>query len=219
MRLPALPPRRGLALAAALLASPTATTTLAQPAAAPAEAAATLPTLEVTGERAGSLTAPSVEAQRRTLERTPAAVRLVDGRDLANRYAFNLRDVLADTPGVFVQTRYGQELRLSVRGSGIARGFHLRGVEVLQDGIPVNLADGSGDFYQIDPLAIRSSPSTRAATGSPSALPPSAAPSTSSRPPRKRRRRPTSSAPRAAATAPGAFPARSRASSATGTGS
>ncbi|HEX8927409.1 MAG TPA: TonB-dependent receptor, partial [Actinomycetota bacterium] len=72
------------------------------------------------------------------------------------RYAFNLRDVLADTPGVLVQTRYGQELRLSVRSSGIARGFHLRGVEVLQDGVPVNLADGSGDFYQIDPLAIRS---------------------------------------------------------------
>ena len=32
----------------------------------------------------------------------------------------------------------------------------VRGVEVLQDGVPVNLADGSGDFYQIDPLAIRS---------------------------------------------------------------
>ena len=65
------------------------------------------------------------------------------------------------------------------------RGFHLRGVEVLQDGIPVNLADGSGDFYQIDPLAIRSRrrlPGRQRAA--PSALPPSAAPSTSSRPPR-----------------------------------
>jgi iron complex outermembrane receptor protein len=55
-----------------------------------------------------------------------------------------------------VQERYGQELRLSVRGSGISRGFHLRGLEVQQDGIPFNLADGSGDFYQIDPLALRS---------------------------------------------------------------
>lgn len=142
--------RRGLALAA-LLAAPAAPA-LAQS----EEPSAALPTLEVTGSRPDSLTAPSIEAQRRALERTPAAGRLVDGRDIANRYAFNLRDVLADTPGVFVQTRYGQELRLSVRGSGIARGFHLRGVEVLQDGIPVNLADGSGDFYQIDPLAIRS---------------------------------------------------------------
>ncbi|WP_163460325.1 TonB-dependent receptor plug domain-containing protein, partial [Escherichia coli] len=31
-----------------------------------------------------------------------------------------------------------------------------RGVEILQDGVPTNLADGSGDFYQIDPLALRS---------------------------------------------------------------
>lgn len=147
MRHPATAPgRRALALAAALSA----------PAAALAQPAAELPALEVTGRRPEALTAPSAEAQRRALEQTPAAVRFVDGRDLANRYAFNLRDVLADTPGVFVQNRYGQELRLSVRGSGIARGFHLRGVEVLQDGIPVNLADGSGDFYQIDPLAVRS---------------------------------------------------------------
>ena len=53
-------------------------------------------------------------------------MRFVDGRAFANRYAFTLRDMLADTPGVFVQNRYGQELRLSVRGSGIGRGFHLR---------------------------------------------------------------------------------------------
>jgi iron complex outermembrane receptor protein len=37
----------------------------------------------------------------------------------------------------------------------MGRGFHLRGLEILQDGIPFNLADGSGDFYQIDPLALR----------------------------------------------------------------
>ncbi|WP_149538421.1 TonB-dependent receptor family protein [Siccirubricoccus phaeus] len=116
----------------------------------------TLPTIEVEGQAAGSLTAPSVEAQRRALEQTPAAARFIESEQFRNRYAFTLRDVLADTPGVFVQSRYGQELRLSIRGSGIARGFHLRGVEVLQDGIPVNLADGSGDFYQIDPLALRS---------------------------------------------------------------
>ncbi|MDN3568029.1 TonB-dependent receptor [Paeniroseomonas aquatica] len=120
-----------------------------------AQGTTTLPDLVVTGRSPGSLTAPSIAAQREALERTPAAVRFVDGRELDNRYAFTLRDVLADTPGVFVQNRYGQELRLSMRGSGIARGFHLRGIEVLQDGVPVNLADGSGDFYQIDPTAVR----------------------------------------------------------------
>ncbi|MDB5374481.1 MAG: TonB-denpendent receptor [Belnapia sp.] len=123
--------------------------------AGPALAQTVLPDLVVTAPQPGSLTAPSVAAQREALERTPAAVRFVDQQEFANRYAFTLRDVLADTPGVFVQNRYGQELRLSIRGSGIARGFHLRGIEVLQDGIPVNLADGSGDFYQVDPSALR----------------------------------------------------------------
>ncbi|MBP0588057.1 Plug domain-containing protein, partial [Mycobacterium tuberculosis] len=59
-----------------------------------------------------------------------------------------------DAPGVYVQERYGQELRLSIRGSGVARGYHTRGLEILQDGVPTNFADGSGDFYQIDPLAL-----------------------------------------------------------------
>jgi iron complex outermembrane receptor protein len=139
-------PGRALALFAALSA----------PAAVLAQPATDLPALEVTGQRPEALTAPSVEAQRRALEETPAAVRLVDGREAANRFTPTVRDLLRDTPGVFVQTRYGHELRLSLRGSGIARGFHLRGVEVLQDGIPVTLADGSGDLYTVDPLAVRS---------------------------------------------------------------
>jgi iron complex outermembrane receptor protein len=116
--------------------------------------------IEITVEasRGGSLTQPSVERQRETLNQNAGSVAFVDTEspEIKNRYTNTLRDVLKDVPGVFVQNRYGQELRLSVRGSGIARGFHLRGIEILQDGIPVNLADGSGDFYQIDPLAIRS---------------------------------------------------------------
>jgi iron complex outermembrane receptor protein len=108
------------------------------------------------GETVGSVTVPSVAKQRAAVNATVGSVAFVDAGDFQNRYANTLRDVLKDTPGVFVQERYGQELRLSVRGSGIARGFHLRGIELLQDGIPFNLADGSGDFYQIDPLALRS---------------------------------------------------------------
>lgn len=32
----------------------------------------------------------------------------------------------------------------------------MRGIEILQDGIPLNAADGSGTLFPIDPLAIRS---------------------------------------------------------------
>ncbi|GAB3626644.1 TonB-dependent receptor [Pandoraea terrae] len=117
--------------------------------------AATLPATTVTAAPE-SLTSPGVVQQRRQLFQTTGSVGFVDADAYQNTYAFNLRDVLKDTPGVYVQNRYGQELRLSVRGSGIARGYHVRGIDLLQDGIPTNLADGSGDFYQIDPLALRS---------------------------------------------------------------
>ncbi|MFC5316696.1 TonB-dependent receptor family protein, partial [Azospirillum rugosum] len=115
----------------------------------------TLDTLTIDAQAAGSLTAPTADQAREELNRTPGSVGFVDSESYKGRHAGNLRDVLQDTPGVFVQSRYGQEVRLSVRGSGLARGYHLRGLEVLQDGIPVNLADGSGDFYQIDPLGLR----------------------------------------------------------------
>ncbi|WP_288582382.1 TonB-dependent receptor [uncultured Methylobacterium sp.] len=135
---------------------------LASPASAqPTAGALPLEQIEVAGPAVavaggGSLTVPSVSEQRRSLNQTVGSVGFVDAADIQNRYANTLRDVIKDVPGVTVQERYGQEVRLSIRGSGVARGFHLRGIELLQDGIPLNLADGSGDFYQIDPLALRS---------------------------------------------------------------
>ena len=54
-------------------------------------------------------------------------------------------------PGVYTQPRFGQEVRIAIRGSGISRGFHMRGLTLLQDGIPINLADDNGDFQELDP--------------------------------------------------------------------
>jgi iron complex outermembrane receptor protein len=118
--------------------------------------AAALPAVVINGQRSGSLTGPDIDAQKQRLDETAGSVGFVDSEAYRNTYASNLHDVLANSPGVFVQTRYGQELRLSIRGSGLARGYHTRGLLILQDGIPTNLADGSGDYYQIDPLALRS---------------------------------------------------------------
>lgn len=131
-------------------------------------APASAPSAEVTGPRVpgvdqsagpptgGSLTVPSVQEQRRQVLSTVGSVAFIDAKSFENRYTNNIVDVLKDTPGVYAQSRYGQEIRLSIRGSGVARSFHTRGIEILQDGIPFNLADGSGDYYQIDPLALRS---------------------------------------------------------------
>lgn len=112
-------------------------------------------TIEGTGGQRGSLTSPDIVTQRQQVNRTPGSVSHIDAETQRNTYAQNLRDVLQETPGLLVQNRYSQEIRLSIRGSGLARAFHTRGVEILQDGIPTNLADGSGDFYQIDPRALR----------------------------------------------------------------
>ncbi|WP_020203369.1 TonB-dependent receptor [Cupriavidus sp. WS] len=137
--------------AAALPAAAFTTAALAQ---AGADVTVTLPAATVTARAEGSLTVPAVSLQKETLFGTAGSVGFVDAAAYGDSYASNLRDVLKDAPGVYVQERYGQELRLSVRGSGIARGYHVRGLEILQDGVPTNFADGSGDYYQIDPLAL-----------------------------------------------------------------
>lgn len=86
--------------------------------------------------------------------RTAGGATVVDGADLRDQRAGTLSDALAQAAGVFAQSRFGaQEMRLSIRGSGLQRTFHTRGITVLQDGVPLNLADGSGDFQSIDPLA------------------------------------------------------------------
>lgn len=122
----------------------------------PAPEARPLPMVTVTDTEPGSLTAPGIGQQREAIHQTAGSVGFIDNATLLDRYQANLHDVLQDAPGVITQTRYGQELRLSIRGSGIARSYHVRGIEILQDGIPTNLADGSGDLYEIDPMGLRS---------------------------------------------------------------
>jgi len=143
------------ALALALCAGATASRAQQSATAVPTTDEPTLPAVTVVGSDPGSLTVPSVARQRGAIEQTAGSVGFIDNATLLDRYQSNLRDVLQDAPGVLAQSRYGQEMRLSIRGSGIARGYHVRGIELLQDGIPTNLADGSGDFYEIDPMGLR----------------------------------------------------------------
>lgn len=104
----------------------------------------------VTGDRTGSATAPGIEDIRQKMTRIPGSVALIDAESFSKIYAENLGDMLSFTPGVFAQKRYAEEIRLSIRGSGISRSFHVRGIELLMDGVPITLADGTGDFQEID---------------------------------------------------------------------
>ncbi|MBL8298881.1 MAG: TonB-dependent receptor [Rhodanobacteraceae bacterium] len=104
---------------------------------------------------AATYTAP-VEVARQRLGEIAGAANVVDAERYREQRASTLADALGYAAGVFVQPRFGaEESRLSVRGSGLQRTFHLRGLELLQDGVYLNQADGGGDFQAIEPLAAR----------------------------------------------------------------
>jgi iron complex outermembrane receptor protein len=110
----------------------------------------------VAAARAGSLTAPNTGEARAEIERTPGSVELVpDTAYKGSTPALTVKDVLDYVPGVIAQPKWGDDTRLSIRGSGLSRNFHLRGLQLYMDGIPINTADGFGDFQEIDPTAYR----------------------------------------------------------------
>ncbi len=100
-------------------------------------------------------TVPGVDAARLEAARVAGGASVIDAADYAASRAANLADVLALAPGVFIAPRFGaEEARLSIRGSGVQRTFHMRGIQLLQDGVPITLADGSGDFQAVEPAAL-----------------------------------------------------------------
>ena len=102
----------------------------------------------------GDPTAPTLWEKRAELAQTPGGASVVDAETYKSGRSSTLQDALGLAPGVLVQPRFGaEEARLSIRGSGLQRTFHGRGLLLMQDGAPVNLADGSFDFQVIEPLA------------------------------------------------------------------
>jgi iron complex outermembrane receptor protein len=119
-----------------------------------AEEATELPAVNVSGKKTiQATTSPDINTAKERLNKIAGGANVVDGESYRQGRVSNLQDALGYSPGVFVQPRFGSdEARLSIRGSGLQRTFHMRGINLLQDGIPVNLADGGGDFQSLDPL-------------------------------------------------------------------
>lgn len=114
-----------------------------------------LETVVVEG-RAEVRTVDAIDEARRKLDQRAGGTAVVDGESYRDRRASTPADALGFAPGVFVQPRFGaDEARVSIRGSGLQRTFHGRGLVLLQDGIPLNLADGAFDFQALEPLAAR----------------------------------------------------------------
>lgn len=98
---------------------------------------------------------PVVAEAAAKVVRTPGGVDVVPAEDFEDKLAVSLRDALSFSPGVYTQPRFGQEVRISIRGSGLSRGYHMRGLTLLQDGIPINMADDNGDFQEFDPQVFQ----------------------------------------------------------------
>jgi iron complex outermembrane receptor protein len=118
------------------------------------EAPPTVDTVIVTGAR-NPEDPPVVADARKRLSETPGAVSVISAESYEKRFALALDDVLRDVPGVYAQRKWGGDIRISIRGSGIGNANHNRGLILAQDGLPLNEADGYGDSQAIDPLIAR----------------------------------------------------------------
>lgn len=146
MKILSLSPILFISLASTLLAAPPLKST----------PPATLPDVVVTAGRPEPLTVPSVTTATAKLKQIPGGASVIDAETYKRGRATTLKDALDFAPGVFIQPRFGaEESRLSIRGSGIQRTFHGRGIKLLQDGVPLNLADGGFDFQAVEPLSAR----------------------------------------------------------------
>jgi len=110
-----------------------------------------LDNIEITGTRSQALTSATPADARAAVNRITGAATILDLEDAEGQRNATLADVLRLAPGVFAAPRFGQEdLRLSIRGSGIVRTGHGKGVLLIRDSVPVNAADGNFDAPTLD---------------------------------------------------------------------
>jgi iron complex outermembrane recepter protein len=96
------------------------------------------------------VTATRLETSVRDVARS---ISVVDaGRIQDATQQLSLDEVLAGTPGLYMQNRYNfsQDLRVSLRGFGARSSFGIRGIRIFVDGIPETLPDGQAQVDSID---------------------------------------------------------------------
>lgn len=109
---------------------------------------------QVNSDRTKSLTVPSLESARIRTSLIPGGAETIDASRYLRGRASTVEDTFALSAGIIAVSRFGSdEARLSIRGSGLQRTFHGRGIRILQDGVPLNLADGSFDMQAFEPLS------------------------------------------------------------------
>jgi iron complex outermembrane receptor protein len=115
-----------------------------------------LPNITVVGAKEGSTTQKSIIDAGKEIREIPGGASIVDMQNVKQGRVSTWVDSLGLAPGVFVQERFGaEEARISIRGSALSRTYHGFGLRVMQDGIPINYADGFFDMQTVDPAAAR----------------------------------------------------------------
>ena len=96
------------------------------------------------------VTVVGTRAKERIID-IPYSVFSVEKKELSYGKKVSAKNVLADVPGLFLQSRYGsQDLRVSIRGFGTRSNTGIRGIRILQDGIPISDPDGETVIDAID---------------------------------------------------------------------
>lgn len=85
------------------------------------------------------------EAARKRLEAIPGGTAMISAAELEGKANVTAGDALSGVPGVVVQNFFGgnDQPRIQIRGSGLQQNPVQRGILALQDGLPINQADGS----------------------------------------------------------------------------
>ncbi|MDA8109371.1 MAG: TonB-dependent receptor [Betaproteobacteria bacterium] len=83
----------------------------------------------------------------------PASIDSVGAAEIREQQPrVNLSESLGRVPGLVIQNRqnYAQDLQISSRGFGARAAFGVRGVRLIQDGIPLTMPDGQGQAALFD---------------------------------------------------------------------
>lgn len=117
----------------------------------PATATESVPTVEIKGQANRASLTPSVAAEQARLARIAGGTNLIEPQK--GLRLLTLGDVLGYQPGLVVQEFFGgtDQPRLNIRGSGIQSNPVNRGVLLMQDGLPLNEADGSFIISLLEP--------------------------------------------------------------------
>ncbi len=105
-----------------------------------------------TAELSQTVVVTAMRTQQSSFD-TPAAIDAVDGEALReHKLRVNFSEGIGRVPGLNVQNRYNyaQDLQVSSRGFGARASFGVRGVRLLQDGIPLTMPDGQGQTGLFD---------------------------------------------------------------------